>query len=490
VPALLALWALVGGACSSVVPPSHTAVPEQQVAAAAPDAGPSDLTRTTFVDASAPPGGDGSRERPLRALPDPARGRFTLAAGVYPGALVLEDVELVGGPAVVLAATPPATCIRTRGTVRLEQVQIQGGATGLAVEGGRTVLTGVSISGQRGPAVEVSAGAELILGASTVQASVSAVPGVRVLPGGKAELTRVRFQGPFQRAVDARSPAALRLSGLQIQDAVTGLWLSGGAVVVEGMEVRGGRGPGVYVAGATAQLRDVRVAGHEYGLLTGEDARIDGRGFRSSGAARAGVGLVKSKGTLEDVHVESAGSSGGVQLISSEVRLRGLEVQGGRSSGLVARDAQLTLEGATFKGPSGVDPSDGDAVQIRGGTATLSGVRIQDCSGVGVVVAEAATVTLHRATVSGAAIAGVAVETEARLSGTEVSVERTSGPAVLVTDRGNAQLRGMATRENRDGALWAECSQGVKVEIDGWTGDVTPQPAPCVRGTWVPTPRR
>jgi len=454
----------------------------------APDAG---VVPVVFVDASAAPGGDGSRERPLRALPaGTASGRFSLAAGVYPGGVVLENAELVGGPAVVLAATPPAACVRTRGAVRLEQVQIQGGATGVVVEGGRTVLSGVSISGQRGPAVEVGAGAELVLGSSRVQASVSAVPGVRILPGGKADLTRVRFQGPFQRAVDAKSPAGLRLSGVQVQDAVTGLWLSGGAAVVEGMEVRGGRGPGLYVAGATVQLRDVRVGGHEYGLLTGDGARIDGRGIRSSGAARAGLGLVKSKGTLEDVHIESAGPMGGVQLISSEVRLRGLEVQNGHASGLVARDAQLTVEGATFRGPSGVDPSDGDAVQIRGGTATLGGVRVQDCSGVGVLAAEASIVTLTRATVSGAEVAGLAVETEARLTGNEVSVEGTSGPAVLVTDRASAQLRGMITRRNRDGALWAECSQGVKVEIEGWTGDVTPQPAPCVRGAWTVTPRR
>jgi hypothetical protein len=61
---------------------------------------------------------------------------------------------------------------------------------------------------------------------------------------------------------------------------------------------------------------------------------------------------------------------------------------------------------------------------------------------------------------------------------------------VLVTDRGRAQLRTMTARGNRDGALWAECSQGVDVEIDGWTGDVTPMPAPCVHGAWAVTPRR
>jgi len=458
------------------------------MAVAAPDAG---VVPELFIDASAAPGGDGSRTRPFRALADaPAHGRLRLASGVYPGGVVLEDVELVGGPAVVLAATAPATCVRTRGTVRLEQVQVQGGASGVVVESGRATLASVSLSGQRGPAVEVGAGAELVVTGSTFQASVSSFPGVRVLPGGKAELAQVRFQGPFRRAVDASQPAALRLSGVQSQDAVSGLWLSGGTALVESMEVRGGRGPGIYVAGGMLQLRDVRVGGHEYGLLTGDGARVEGRGLRSAGAERAGLALVMSKGTLEDVHVESAGPMGGVQLVGSEVRIRGLEVQGGRSSGLVARNAQLTLEGGTFVGPRAPDPAEGDAIQIRGGRATLGSLRVQDCSGIGVLAAEAASVTLGRTTVSGAAVAGLAVETEASLTATEVSIERTNGPAVLVTERATARLRSMIARANRDGPLWAECSQGVEVEIDGWGGDASPVPAPCVHGAWAIIPRR
>ncbi len=453
-----------------------------------PDAG---VVPEMFVDVSAPPGGDGSRARPFQSLSEaPARGRLRLASGIYPGGVVLEDVELVGGPAVVLAATPPAACVRSRGTVRLEQVQIQGGAAGVVVEGGRTSLASVSLSGQRGPAVEVGAGAELVVTGSTFQASVSSVPGVRVLPGGKAELGQVRFQGPFRRAVDATGPAALRLTGVQVQDAVTGLWLSGGAAQVESMEVRGGRGPGIYVAGGTLQLRDLRVGGHEYGLLTGEGARVDARDVRSAGAERAGVALVKSKATLEDVRVEAAGPMGGVQLIASEVRIRGLEVEGGRSTGLVTRDAQLTLEGGTFRGPRATDKTEGDAVQIRGGTATLGGLRIQDCTGIGLLSAEGASVTVGRSTVSGAAVAGLAVETEASLTATEVLIERTTGPAVLVTSRGTARLRSMTARTNRDGPLWAECSQGVDVEIDGWAGDVSPVPAPCIHGAWAIIPRR
>jgi hypothetical protein len=308
-------------------------------------------------------------------------------------------------------------------------------------------------------------------------------------PGRKAELRQVRLQGPFQRAVEATRPSTLRLSGVQVQDAVTGLWMSGGAAVVESLEVRGGRGPGLYVAGGTLELRDVRVSGHEYGLLTGDAARIDGRGVRSTGAERAGLAVVRSKATLEDVHVESAGPMGGAAHLfgGPDPRAR---VQGGLSSGLVARDAQLTLEGGVITGPRSADPAEGDAVQIRGGRATLGGLRVQDCSGVGVLAAEAAMVTLTRSIVSGAGVAGVSVETEARLTASEVSIERTRGPAVLVTDHGTAQLRATTARSNRDGALWAECSQGVEVEIDGWTGDVTPMPAPCVHGTWAVTPRR
>ncbi|MGZ3447578.1 MAG: hypothetical protein ACXU88_17985, partial [Myxococcaceae bacterium] len=178
------------------------------------------------MDASAPAGGDGSGAHPFRTLAEaPARGRIRLAAGVYRGGLLLEDVELVGGKAVVLASSAEGPCVRARGTVRLERVQIQGGAAGLLVESGRTTLESVGLSGQRGSAIEVQGAAELVAARSTLQASVSGFPGVRILPGGRAELREVRIRGPFQRAVHATAPAALLLSGVQIEDAVTGVWL-------------------------------------------------------------------------------------------------------------------------------------------------------------------------------------------------------------------------------------------------------------------------
>src|SRR5262249_20662383 len=105
----VALGALVLGACSAVVPPQDTAPRPAAAAVVAVAAG---VVPGLFVAASAPPGGDGSRARPFRALADaPGRGRLRLAAGLYPAGVVLEGVELLGGPAVVLAGTPPAPCL-------------------------------------------------------------------------------------------------------------------------------------------------------------------------------------------------------------------------------------------------------------------------------------------------------------------------------------------------------------------------------------------
>jgi hypothetical protein len=312
---------------------------------------------------------------------------------------------------------------------------------------------------------------------------------VRILAGGRAELREVRIRGPFQRAVHATAPAALQLSGIQIEDAVTGVWLSGGAASLEQVEVRGGRGPGVYVAGAALQLRDVRVIGHEYGLLSGGDARVDARGLRSTGAQNAGLALVRSQAVLEAVQIDSPGQLAGVQLVSSEVRIHGLQISGARSSGLITRDGRLTLEDATFVGPRTTLSVDGDAIQIRGGQATLSGIRIRECSGIGILAAEGAAVTVSRSSIAGAGVAGLSVQTFARLTASEISIKDTRGPAVLVAERGTAQLRGLTARANRDGPVWAECSNGAQVDLEGWTGDVPPSAVPCLRSGPVNPPR-
>ena len=180
------------------------------------------------------------------------------------------------------------------------------------------------------------------------------------------------------------------------------------------------------MAGGTLQLREVRVTGHEYGLLSGGDARVDGRASLDRRPERgAGAGA------------EPGGARGSPDRFSRAARRRPARILRGadprssasacRSSGLITRDGRLTLEEATFVGPHSTQSIDGDAIQIRGGHATLSGIRIRDCSGIGILAAEGAAVTLSRSSIGGAGVAGVSVETDASLTAAEISIE---GPEV------------------------------------------------------------
>jgi hypothetical protein len=437
-----------------------------------------------FVDASAPAAGDGTRTRPfqtVRAALGVGAARIHLSPGVYSGDVLLEGVELLGGPGVVVSATAPATCLRTRGAVRLQAVQVQGGAAGLQVESGRAELDGVRFSGQRGVALEVAEAAELLLSGSTVQATVSGQPGVRILPGARATLRDVAVEGPFRRGVEAARPASLRLERVKIRDAVSGLHLEGGETWASNLEVRGGRGPGIYVSRGKLHLAATTVIGHEYGMLTGEKAEVDGDGLRAFAAERAGVAVVRSRATLGHVTVEDAGSFGGVQIVDANVVLTDVTVTGGRSSGIVSRGGRLDVQRARLSALKSTDPAAGDGVQVRGGQATLSEIHVEGCSGIGVLAAESAVVRLTGSSIHGAGVAGLSAETGAHLIARDVVVEQTHGPAALVLSGAKAELRGIRARSNRDGTVWAECSQQVEVFVDGWSGDAPPPRSVCVQ---------
>jgi hypothetical protein len=438
-----------------------------------------------FVDASAPSGGNGSQAHPFQRL-DQALGagaRVRLAPGIYSGGLLLRSVELLGGPSVVITATPPAICLRTQGAVKLRGVQIQGGATGLRVESGQAELQEVHFSGQRGPAVEVLGGAELRLEASALQAGVSQQHGLRLVQGARATVRDVSFEGPFSRAVSATEPAMLRMEKVRVRQAVTAFHLEGGEAWLSTFEAGGGRGPALYVARGRLHLSGVTLVGHEYGLLTGDSAQVDGTDVRSRNAERAGLGIVGSQATLNRLTVEEAGDFGGVQLLGSEVRLTDLSISGGRSSGVVMREGRLEVLRARISGLQSPDPAAGDGVQIRGGEAHLSRLVVERCSGIGLVAAQGAQVTLERSEVRGAGVAGLSAETEAHLRATDVTVEGSSGPAAVVLDGGEAQLRRIRARDNQKGAVWAECSSRATVQVEDWSGDVRPTRSVCVSVT-------
>jgi hypothetical protein len=439
---------------------------------------------TVHVDASAAPGGDGSPGRPFRGLREaigPGPLQIRLADGIYAGDVLLDGVELVGSGAAVVSAAVPATTLRTRGAVRMVRVQIQGGAVGLRVEAGRAELESVRFSGQRTTALEVAEGAVLSLSGSAFQASVSGVLGLRLLPGARATVRDTEFTGPFQRAVQAKQPAELRLEKVRTRDAVTALHLDGGEGWLMGLDAARGRGPAVFVAHGRLHVQQLSVTGHEYALLTGEGAEVDGADVRSTGAFRAALGIVQSRASLSRVTIEAAGDHGALSLLSSDVQLTDLTVTGGQFGGVSMHGGQLRLERARFSAIETSDRLAGDAVQVRTGRATLSSLDVQGCSGIGLLAAEGAVVDLTGGTVQGAGVAGLSVDTEGQLTATGVTVRDTRGPAVLALDGGKARLVRIQARANRDGGVWAECSKRASVEVEGWTGDVLPTPSECIR---------
>jgi hypothetical protein len=122
-------------------------------------------------------------------------------------------------------------------------------------------------------------------------------------------------------------------------------------------------------------------------------------------------------------------------------------------------------------------------VQIRGGEAHISRLVVERCSGIGLLAAQGAQVTLERSEVRGARVAGLSAETEAHLRATDVTVEGSSGPAAVVLDGGEAQLRRIRARDNQKGAVWAECSSRATVQVEDWSGDVRPTRSVCVSVT-------
>ena len=365
--------------------------------------------------------------------------------------------------------------------MRLERVQIQGGAQGLRVESGRAELKAVRFSGQRSVALAVGEGAELAMSGSTLQASVSGVGGIRLGAGARGSVQDTELTGPFQRAVEAVEPASLRLERVRSRDAVTALHLDGGEAWLTALEATGGRGPAVYVTRGKLHLEGLTVTGHEYALLTGNGAQVDGSELRSRGAFRAGVGIVQTRATLSRVTIEGAGDHGALSLVSSEVQLSDLTVTGGRSGGISMRGGQLRLERARFSAVDSADRLAGDALQIRGGRATVVGLAVQGCSGIGLLAAEGAVVEVTGGSVRGAGVAGLSADSEGQLTATGLTIQDTRGPAVLVLDGGRARLVRIEARANREGGVWAECSRGASVQVEGWSGDVRPAPSECIQ---------
>ena len=420
-----------------------------------------------WVDGQGEEGGDGSRGRPLRrlapALAMSAPHRLVhLAPGLYSGPFVAPDgTELVGGSAAVLTAPAGVRVLEAHGAVRLTRLLVQGGTVGLSASG-ILQLDGVRFSGQREAALVLAPGAKLEAAGTLFEASVSGGLGLLLEAGAQAELHGCTFEGPWQRAIEARAPQSLSVATSSFRGAVTALQLKGGRADVADVTISEGRGPALFVSGGALSLHRVEVRGHEYALLTGSGAVVEAEDLSSTGADRAGVGVVQAKAHFVRLSIASAGTLGGLQCVSSEVSVEGLHVTGVRGVGVSTREGNLRLDDAVVRRTREPDGSGGDGLQLRGGRAVLANLTVQDASGACLLAAEGAEVHLTHASLERCHTAGLAVETGARLFTSAVTVQSSEGPGAVATSEGELVLRGFRALAT-DGVVWAECANGAQV---------------------------
>ncbi len=449
-------------------------------------------TRThVWVDAAAWRPGDGSRARPLRSLAEalarPGPLTVHLAAGTYTGPFSLPDgarVEGLGATSVLHAEGADAPVLRAGRDSALADLAVQGGGWGLEVtRGGGVRLERVGFSGQRTGAVRVEAG-RLEVEAGRFEASVSETTGV-LLEGASAaaRLAHSDFTGPFRRAVRVRGDGArVDVEDARFSGPVSAVGVDGGHAEVRRASAEGGRGSAFSVVEGVLVLADVRVTGHEYGVSAMQARRLDVRRFTSERAERAGLGLVRSTGVLEDVVVRHSGEFGGIQQVGGDLEVRRFRVEDAREYGLLALQGKLRAKDGTITRVRSGDGIAGDGLHLREVEADVEGVAVEDVEGACVLAAQAARVALRDAKLTGCEHAGVMVDTLARLEATGVEI-RAAGTALAVLGEGELRVDVLTASGLKEGLVWAECQGNTRVRLERVRSeDVRGLTAPCVEG--------
>lgn len=452
------------------------------VRAPEPRPGPEVHRVEVWVDGFSRPGGDGSRDRPFKTLPQPLPpgALVRLRSGVYAGPFTLAaGARLEGQGEVVLTGADGAPAVVTAADAELDGLSIQGGAVGLEA-GANVKATRVRFSGQRQRAVRVRGA--LWLSDAELVASVEGIDGLWVERGATLELTGARFSGGFRRAVQSEG-GTLRLTSVRAQGVKTLVHALDARSTLAGLQASSGSGPALFFAGGRVTLAGAEVLGHEYALQLAREAVAEVSGLRARGSLEAcvastGATLSLSRSTLWD-----CGPGGALSLMHSKTELSGVEVLRARELGVFVREGQLTLRGGlTVRGVSGTDGVLGDALHVREATVRDQGGGhfFSELEGSGVFASAFADVQLAQVTVERARSSAFFVERRAQLQLGAALVRGGGGPAIVVPDDASVRVGKLFVAGGNEAPVFAECHGGARVQIDRLETTVPQLPSRCV----------
>jgi hypothetical protein len=345
----------------------------------------------------------------------------------------------------------------------LERLAVQGGGWGVETAGALK-LDRVAFSGHRQGAVRLSTGGRLIAERVQFEASLSETVGVLLEGPVSAEVKGSTFLGPWSQGVFAQAGAEAVLEEVSFQGAVTALEQDGGRVRLRRVTVEQGRGPGLLVRDGALEIEDGLVVGHEYGLAT-YGSKLEVRGFTSLRAERAGLGLTRSSGRLEDLQVRQSGNFGALQLVDSDMEVVDLRVDEADAYGVLATRGKLRLRNGMVTRLSAKEGYTGDGLHLRGVAADIEGLQVRGVPGVGVLAAQGAEVTLRDVTLSRCNLAGLTVESLARVKAVGLEVRDTPGPALAVVRDGDLSVDALTASGLGEGLIWAECEGATRVHL-------------------------
>ncbi|MDC0714010.1 right-handed parallel beta-helix repeat-containing protein [Stigmatella sp. ncwal1] len=435
--------------------------------------------------------GDGSRERPFRTLAEALAVRplptVYVASGVYAGPVRLPPGgHLVGeGPGTVLRGEGQAPVVRAEGGGTLVRMTLQGGAWGVETWGALR-LEAVAFRGQQEGAVGVRAGRLVVQGAR-FETHLQEAVGIAVEGASAAEVRGSTFTGSWRRGVHVRGGGEVLLEDVRFSGAEMGLDQEGGRSRLLRVTVEGGRGPGLLVRGGAIDIEAGKVSGHEYGLAA-QGASLEVRDFTSVRAQRAGMGLTRTTGRLRDIQVRESGSFGALQLVDSDLELRGFRIEDVDAYGVVATRGHLRASKGSIARVRSSDGFTGEGLHLRGAKAQVEGLEVRDAKGAGVLAAQGAEVEVRDARFSGCKQAGLLVESLSALQATGIEIQETEGPALAVLRDGKLQAEALTASGLAEGLVWAECGGATRVRLGlVRSTDLRGLEAPCVERVSTPS---
>jgi len=444
------------------------------------------VTRASvWVDAYAPEGGDGTKERPLKRLPVevPAPADFHLATGLYEGPFhFADDVRLEGHGQAVLHAAAPAVVVDGAG-VELVRVSVQGGGVGLRVSGDAT-LDAVHVSGHQKVGVELLPGARVRAAALEVVGSIPESVGVKAT-GATLTLEGAHFLGDLRHGVRLEGATAT-LSGLRSEGGQTLVHAKDSTLTLLDTRALGGVGPAVLVSGGSARIEGLTVEWHSVALNVTAGAEVHAKALRSRRAHETGVVFLASKGTLQDVEVVRPGNGGGLQLLDSDVTVEDLHVEDAPAMGVFVRKGRarlkrLILEGVTSEANSDGTRSLGDALMLRDAEVDVEDAWVRDVEGSALYASAYAKVTVGTLSCERSGGGAAVVERGARLTAKTLSSKGALGPAVSVLEDGSLDVERLVVSGGAEVPIYAACAERAAARVGALDTSLTQPALPCVR---------